>query len=97
MRLCDFNDIVQPNAYLEQVFLADLNRRYAVDPADDQDLHRALNSRVKLEEEPLAVDRPAAGGAAPARTSGGEEQGRVTFLFQLRGGYFHCFTARGKQ
>src|SRR6185312_12997284 len=38
------------NAVLDEMFLADLNRRYAVKPAKDQDLHRALEPGLKLEE-----------------------------------------------
>ena len=50
MRLRGIKDMAQANALLEETFLADLNRRYAVKPADDQDLHRALEAGVKLEE-----------------------------------------------
>lgn len=50
MRLRGISDMAQANALLDEMFLADLNRRYAVKPADDQDLHRALEAGVKLEE-----------------------------------------------
>lgn len=50
MRLRGINDIAQANALLEEMFLADLNRRYAVKPADDQDLHRPLDPGLKLDE-----------------------------------------------
>jgi hypothetical protein len=50
MRLRGIKDMAQANALLDEMFLADLNRRYAVKPADDQNLHRALDSGLKLEE-----------------------------------------------
>jgi hypothetical protein len=50
MRLRGIGDMAQANALLEEMFLADLNRRYSVKPADDQDLHRALEPGLKLEE-----------------------------------------------
>lgn len=50
MRLRGINDMAQANAFLDEMFLADLNRRYSVKPADDQDLHRALEPGLKLEE-----------------------------------------------
>lgn len=50
MRLRGIKDMAQANAFLEEMFLADLNRRYAVKPADDQDLHRALDPKLKLQE-----------------------------------------------
>jgi hypothetical protein len=49
MRLRGIKDMAQANALLDEMFLADLNRRYAVKPADDQDLHRALEPGLKLE------------------------------------------------
>jgi hypothetical protein len=50
MRLRGIRDMARANALLEEVFLADLNRRYSVKPADDQDLHRALDPQMKLAE-----------------------------------------------
>lgn len=50
MRLRGIKDMAQANALLDEMFLADLNRRYAVKPAKDQDLHRALEPGLKLEE-----------------------------------------------
>jgi hypothetical protein len=46
LRLRGISDMAQANALLEASFLDDLNRRYAIDPADDQDLHRALAGLV---------------------------------------------------
>jgi hypothetical protein len=40
MRLRKINRIDQANTLLEEMFLAEVNRRYAVKPANDQDLHR---------------------------------------------------------
>jgi hypothetical protein len=50
LRLRGISDMRQANALLDEVFLADLNRRYAVEPADGQDLHRALDPGVRLDE-----------------------------------------------
>lgn len=50
MRLRGIKDMTQANALLEEMFLADLNRRYSVKPANGQDLHRSLEPGVKLEE-----------------------------------------------
>jgi hypothetical protein len=50
MRLRGIKDMAQANALLEEMFLADLNHRYAVKPASAQDLHRALDPDLKLEE-----------------------------------------------
>jgi hypothetical protein len=44
MRLRQINRIDQANALLEQMFLAEVNRRYAVKPANDQDLHRKVKN-----------------------------------------------------
>ena len=44
MRLRGIGDMRQANALLDEMFLADLNRRYAVEPADGQDLHRAVEA-----------------------------------------------------
>ena len=41
--------MAQDNALLEEMSLAGLNR-HAVKPADDQDLHRALELGFSLEE-----------------------------------------------
>jgi transposase len=50
MRLRGISDMAQANALLEEMFLADLNRRYAIKPANAQDLHRALDPKLKLQE-----------------------------------------------
>jgi transposase len=50
LRERNISDITQANALLESSFLADLDRRYAIQPADEQDLHRALPAETNLEE-----------------------------------------------
>jgi hypothetical protein len=50
MRLRNIRDMKQANGLLDGFFLADLNRRYAVEPADGQDLHRVLEAGLVLEE-----------------------------------------------
>jgi hypothetical protein len=50
MRLRNISSIEQGNALLEKMFLEDLNRRYAVDPKKQQDLHRAVDRATRLEE-----------------------------------------------
>jgi len=50
LRLRGISDIDQANAYLEQVFLPELNRKYAVDPRDKEDLHRVLPPDLAVEE-----------------------------------------------
>jgi len=50
MRLRGISDMRQANALLDEMFLADLNRRYAVKPADGRDLHRELDPAVRLDE-----------------------------------------------
>ena len=50
MRLRNINDMARANALLEGLFLADLDRRYAIKPAAEQDLHRGLPPGVTLEE-----------------------------------------------
>jgi hypothetical protein len=49
MRLRKINDMKQGNMLLETMFLADLNRRYAIKAAQDLDLHRCVGD-LKLEE-----------------------------------------------
>jgi hypothetical protein len=48
LRLRGINTIDGANALLDEMFLEDLNRRYAVKPAEDLDLHRALDELVDL-------------------------------------------------
>jgi hypothetical protein len=50
MRLRKINDLHQANAFLESGFLDDLNRRYAIEAVDDQDLHRSLETGLALEQ-----------------------------------------------
>ncbi len=50
MRLRKISDMAQGNALLEQFFLEDLNRRYAVKPQHETDLHRVLPPDWNLEE-----------------------------------------------
>ena len=62
LRLRNISDMDQANAFLEKHFLADLNRRYAVVPKREADLHRVLPPDAALEEvlclqEPRVVGR----------------------------------------
>jgi transposase len=57
LRLRNIADMVQANALLEQYFLADLNRRYAVTPRRETDLHRRLPPDMNWEEV-LCVQEP---------------------------------------
>lgn len=50
MRLRHIRSMDQGNALLEKCFLEDLNRRYAVEAKQSQDLHRELDGATKLEE-----------------------------------------------
>jgi hypothetical protein len=50
MRLRNIRSMEQGNAYLEAAFLDDLNGRYAVKAHREQDLHRAVEAGVVLEE-----------------------------------------------
>ena len=50
MRLRNISDMDQANAFLEERFLKELNQRYAVAPAKEADLHRALEVGVILGE-----------------------------------------------
>jgi len=62
LRLRNISDMEQANAFLETMFLEDLNRRYAVAARHAADLHRPLPPDLKLEEilcvqEPRTVGR----------------------------------------
>ncbi len=57
MRLRNISDMVQGNALLDKWFLEDLNRRYAIKPSDEQDLHRALDPGMALDQV-LCVQEP---------------------------------------
>jgi hypothetical protein len=50
LRLRNISDMDQANAFLEQIFLTDLNRRFAVVPRREADLHRVLPPDFMLEE-----------------------------------------------
>jgi hypothetical protein len=50
MRLRNISDLEQGNALLEKLFLADLNRRYAIAPRHSADLHRAVDPEIVLAE-----------------------------------------------
>ena len=50
MRLRKINTIEAANTLLESLFLEELNRRFAVNPRKQQDLHRAVDGWVKLRE-----------------------------------------------
>jgi hypothetical protein len=49
MRLRKISTIQAANDLLEELFLAELNRRYAVKPASDQDLHRCVPEEIDLQ------------------------------------------------
>lgn len=50
LRLRNISDMTQANALLESVFLEDMNRRYAIEAAAAEDLHRAPDAGMVLEE-----------------------------------------------
>lgn len=50
MRLRKISSIDQANALLDNMFLDDLNRRYAIEAKKAQDLHRGMDESVKLDE-----------------------------------------------
>jgi hypothetical protein len=50
MRLRNISSMERANEFLEGTFLDDLNRRYAVKAAGEQDLHRPLDRGLVLEE-----------------------------------------------
>jgi hypothetical protein len=50
MRLRKINDLTSANILLEGKFLEELNDRFAVSPRQDDDLHRAVERGVALEE-----------------------------------------------
>lgn len=57
LRLRNISDMNQANAFLESHFLAELNRSYAIKAVGDEDLHRAVEAGVVLEEV-LCVQEP---------------------------------------
>jgi hypothetical protein len=42
LRLAKINEVAQANAFLEETFLPDLNRRFCVEPAQPADVHRSV-------------------------------------------------------
>lgn len=50
LRLRGISDMAQANALLEHSFLAELNEKFALKAASEQDLHRAVEGGVVLEE-----------------------------------------------
>jgi len=50
LRLRNISDLAQANALLDQIFLPELNRRYALQPRRDTDLHRPVPPDLALEE-----------------------------------------------
>jgi hypothetical protein len=50
MRLRGINDLTAANVFLEGKFLEEMNKRYAVAPREDQDLHRPIEPGMALEE-----------------------------------------------
>lgn len=61
MRLRNIRDMRQANAFLEGVFLEDLNRRYAVRARKEQDLHRPVAAGLALKEILCVQDRRVVG------------------------------------
>lgn len=50
LRLAGICELEAANAFLEKSFLPELNERFAVDAAQEADLHRALAAELRLEE-----------------------------------------------
>jgi hypothetical protein len=61
MRLRKINTIQAANALLEEMFLAEVNRRYAIKPANDQDLHRNVEQNVDLQNVLCVVEQRVVG------------------------------------
>ena len=61
MRLRKINTIQAANALLDEMFLAEVNRRYAVKPANDQDLHRNVEQNVDLQNVLCVVEQRVVG------------------------------------
>ncbi len=61
LRLRRINSMDQANLFLEDVFLKELNNRYAVKASREQDLHRAVEAAVVLEEVLCVVERRVVG------------------------------------
>ena len=56
MRLRKINMIQAANALLDEMFLAEVNLRYAIKPANDQDLHRNVEQNVDLQNVLCVVE-----------------------------------------
>ena len=50
LRLRGINDMAQANAFLDGMFLDELNGKFAVTPRREQDLHRAIEAGVMLDD-----------------------------------------------
>jgi len=61
MRLRNISDMAQGNALFEKFFLEDLNRRYAVKPQHETDLHRVLPPDLNLDEVLCVQERRVVG------------------------------------
>jgi hypothetical protein len=61
MRLRGISRIDQANDLLEEMFLADLNRRYAVKAASSVDLHRAMNPKLILKQVLCVIEQRVVG------------------------------------
>jgi hypothetical protein len=61
LRLRKINERSGANAFLEGKFLEELNRRYAVKPLRDQDLHRAAPRETSMEEVLCVQERRVVG------------------------------------
>jgi hypothetical protein len=61
MRLRGISDMNQANALLEHSFLAELDDRFALEAASEQDLHRAVEAGVVLEEVLCVQDQRVVG------------------------------------
>ena len=97
LRLRNISDLDQANALLERQFLADLNRRYAVTPKRETDLHRVLPPDLALEEV-LCVQEPRVVGRdwclrwrnkflqIPAEHAALELAGKKVLIKELAGG-----------
>jgi transposase len=61
MRLRKINTIQAANALLDEMFLAEVNLRYAVKPANDQDLHRDVEQNLDLQNVLCVVEQRVVG------------------------------------
>jgi hypothetical protein len=61
LRLRRINTIDAANVLLEEMFLDEINRRYAIKPADDLDLHRAVQAGVDLMDVLCVIEQRVVG------------------------------------